>query len=73
MPKVATVMGLSIEMVFCSENCNDLLWEKCSSDREKLLKFEVEGREFEKKNQITRTIYSNSERSEQLLVTEWFF
>ena len=23
--------------------------------------------------EITRTIYSNSERSEQLLVTEWFF
>ena len=35
----------------------------CSSDQEKLLKFEAEGREFE----ITRTIYSNSERSEQFL------
>ena len=30
-------------------NCSDLLWEKkCSSDREKLLKFEAEGRELAK-------------------------
>ena len=35
----------------------------CSSDQEKLLKFGAEGREFE----ITRTIYSNSKRSEQFL------
>ena len=35
------------KMVFGFENCSDLLWEKnCSSDREKLLKFEAEGREF---------------------------
>ena len=33
--------------------------KNCSSDIEKLLKFEAE---------ITRTIYSNSERSEQFLV-----
>ena len=38
---------------------------KCSSDQEKLLKFEAEGREF--------AVYSNSERSEQFLVTECFF
>ena len=32
---------------FCYQNCSDLLWEKnCSSVQEKLLKFEVEGREF---------------------------
>ena len=43
--------------------------KNCSSDREKLLKFEAEGKIFE----ITRTIYSNSERSEQFLVTECFF
>ena len=43
------------------------------SDREKTLKFEAEGREFKKKIEITRTIYSNSESSEQLLVTEFFF
>ena len=36
-------------MVFCYQNCSDLLWKKnCSSDREKLLKFEAEGREFAK-------------------------
>ena len=30
-------------MVFCYQNCSDLLWEKkCSSDQEKLLKFEAE-------------------------------
>ena len=39
--------------------------KSCSSDREKLLKFEAEGREFEK-------FYSNRERSEQFLVTECF-
>ena len=37
-------------MVFCYQNCSDLLTvrKKCSSDREKLLKFEAEGREFAK-------------------------
>jgi hypothetical protein len=34
-------------MVFCYQDCSDLLWEKkCSHDREKLLKFEAEGLEF---------------------------
>ena len=44
--------GLTIEgeeMVFCYQNCSDLLWEKnCSSDWEKLLKFGAKGREFSK-------------------------
>ena len=36
-------------MVFCYQNCSDLLWEKIVlSDREKHLKFEAEGREFAK-------------------------
>ena len=36
-------------LVFCYQNCSDLLWEKnCSSDREILLKFKAEGREFAK-------------------------
>ena len=48
------------EMVFSFQNCSVLLWEKKSSDQEKLLKFEVEGKIFE----ITRKIYSNNERSE---------
>ena len=47
--------------------------KNCFSDLEKLLKFEAEGREFENFFEITRTIYSNSERSEQLLVKECFF
>ena len=37
------------DMVFCYQNCSDLLWEKnCSSDLEKLLKFKAEGQEFAK-------------------------
>ena len=44
--------------------------KNCSSDREKLLTFEAEGREFEIFFEITRTICSNSERSEQFLVTD---
>ena len=34
-----------------------------------LVKFQAEGKIFE----ITRTIHSNSDRSEQFLITEWFF
>ena len=38
--------------------------KNCSSDREKLLKFEAEGREFAKiLRSVTRTISSNSEKS----------
>ena len=36
------------------------------------LKFEAESQEFVK-FEITRTFFSNSEMSEQLLVTEYFF
>ena len=37
------------EIVFCGQSCSDLMWEKnCSSDWEKLLKFEAEGQEFAK-------------------------
>ena len=39
------------EMVFCYQNCSDLLWEKIVLVIEKIF-------------EITRTIYSNSERSE---------
>ena len=36
-------------MVFCYQNCSDIPWDKNGSgDREKLLKFEAEGREFSK-------------------------
>ena len=64
-----------LEMLFCYQ-----IWptvrKNCSGDQEKLLKFVVGCREFAricKKFQIARTIYSHSERSEQFLVTEYFF
>ena len=41
------------------------------SDREKT--FEIRGERIWKNFEITRTIYSNGERSEQFLVTECFF
>ena len=37
------------------------------------MKFKAEGRELAKIFEITGTIYANSERSEQSLVTESFF
>ena len=40
---------VSPQMVFCYQNCSDLLWEKkCSSDGENFLKFEAEGWKFAK-------------------------
>ena len=53
------------KMVFCYQNCSDLMWEKIVLVIEKTLQFE----NFD----ITWTIHSNSERSEQFLVTECFF
>ena len=54
----------------------ELFWptvrKNCSGDREKLLKFKAEGREFAKKNWITKPNYSKNERSETVLETEWF-
>ena len=39
----------STALVFCFQNCSNLLWEKnCSIERGKLLKSEAEGREFAK-------------------------
>ena len=35
-------------VVFCYQNCSDLLWERKISDGEKLLKFEAEDWEFSK-------------------------
>ena len=47
--------------------------KKCSSDREKVFKFEAEGQEFAKNlRSLNRMIFSNIERSEQLLVTDFF-
>ena len=64
---------LGVELVFCYQNCSDLLWEKIVLVIEKT--FEIRGwrpRIF-KNFEIAWTIYSNSERSEQFLVTECFF
>ena len=57
----------SSEMVFCYKNCFDLLWEKIVL----VIKKSWRPRIF-KNFEITRTIYSSSERSEQFLVTDWF-
>ena len=62
-------------MVFCFQNCSDLLWEKknCSGDWKKLLKFETEGWEFAIcLRPLYRTIHSNSEKSVQFLKAECF-
>ena len=62
-----------LAMVFCYQNCSDLLWEKKVLVIEK--NFEIRGwrPRIYKNFEITRTIYSNSERLEQFLVTECFF
>ena len=46
--------------------------KNCSIDREKLLKFEAEGQECSKILRSLEHFFSNSERSEQFLVTECF-
>ena len=55
------------------QNCSDQLWEKIVLVIKKT--FEIQGCRLRicKMFEITRTIYSNSERSEQFLVTECFF
>ena len=61
-----TQKHLSVEKIFSCQNC--------SSDREKVLKLEAEGREFAKfLRSLEQCIYSKIERSEQYLVTECFF
>ena len=67
-----SILVIIVTMVFCYQNCSDLLWKNCSSYREKILKFEAESREFSKFLRLLE-INSNSERSEQFLVTECFF
>jgi hypothetical protein len=59
---VLNAQGMYVEMVLLQKLFWPTVRKNCSSDREKLLKFEAEGREFAK---ILRTICSNSERSEQ--------
>ena len=68
-----TISNEVIQIVFCYQNCSDLLWEKIALVIEK--NFEIRGwrPRICKNFEITRTIYSNRERSEQFLVTECFF
>ena len=60
------------KMVLCYQNCSDLVWEKNVLVIEKT--FEIRGWRLRtcKFFEITWTIYSNSERSELILVTECF-
>ena len=60
------------DMVFCYQNCSDLLWEKIVLVRKT---FKIRGwrPRICKIFQIIRTIYSNRDSSEQLLVAECFF
>ena len=59
--------------IFCYQNCSDLLWEKIALVIKKT--FEIWGWRWRifKIFEITRTIYSNSERSEQFLVNRMLF
>ena len=63
----------STEMVFCYQNCSDLLWEKVFLWSIKT--FEIWGWRSRicKNIEITRAIYSNNVRSEQFLIIECFF
>ena len=59
------------EMLFCYQNCSTVR-KNCSTDREKLLKFETEGQEFAKFLRSLEEFIQTSERSE-FLATECFF
>ena len=53
-------------LVFCYQNCSNLLWEKT------VLVIKKTWPGMCKNFEITRKIYSNSERAGQFLVTKWF-
>ena len=59
--------GILLPKLFC---CT--VRKKCSSDSEKKLKFEAEGREFAKCLKSLEQ-FIHSEKSEQFLVTKYFF
>ena len=59
-------------LVFCYQNCSDLLWQKIVLEIEKNFWNSRLKPRICKIFEITRTIYSNSERSEQCLETECF-
>ena len=67
---IENVYLLKKPMVSCYQNCSDLLWEKIVLVIEKNWSWRPR---IYKNFEITRTICSNSERSEQFLATECFF
>ena len=60
-------------MVFCYQNCSDLLLEKIVLEIEKTLEIRGSRLRISKIFEITRTTYSNNEMSELFLLTECFF
>ena len=71
---LVTILSKNLkDLVFWYQNCSDLLWEKIVLAIEK--KFWNWGWRLRifKTFEITRTAYSNSERSEQFLAIECFF
>ena len=64
----------NLGMAFCYQNSSDLLWEKIVLViAKKFWNSSLKAENLQKKLEITRTICSYSERSEQFLVTECFF
>ena len=61
-------------MVFCYQNCSDLLWKKIVLVIEKnIWNSRLKVKNFQKKIKITNIICLNSESSVHFLVTECFF
>ena len=71
--KLTWFFPVKTQLLFCYQNCSDPLWEKIAL----VIKKKFWNSRLKAKNcknfEITWTIYSNSERSEQFLVTEYFF
>ena len=70
---IYSTLFLLWKMVFCYQNCSDLLWEKIVLVIEKdfwNLRLKAENLQI---FETTKSVGSNSERSEQYLVTECFF
>ena len=60
-----------LKLVFCYKNCSGPLRKNCSSDGEKLLKFEAEGQEFAKflrsLEQFIQTVKGNNNFGNRML------
>ena len=59
-------------MVYCYQNCSDLLWEKVSDWLRKTFEIQAENREVAKFLRSVEQLIQ-TERSEQFLVPECFF